>query len=502
MARYTNNQPNIAVVGGGISGMGSAWFLHKLNPSIAIDVFETTPAEAYKAGSDHGAHIASMGASGNRMIRQMGHDASERFVVSQTVGMIEELQQALDHDAQLPITEQRYRHLHQGMPGSRTLLTPRANLYVSEAGRGDGTYQKKLASLQEAGLHAQKGYLEISGKQAKRLFPGVCHGVSDQAAVLLENGYGAEKASVCGAMDTEAILQVAVGELEKNGARFHFATPVSHIADTADNRVVLQTMDGEQLHFSKAIVAPGAGLDRFVDGAKKTSAPASETDKHVGNLSYIRQRVLMADIDLPKLFNTRIDAFNGNLGVPLLTGDKLHSSYGWSSDSRDMHMKIYPASLRKDALSDKDLYAPLSTEEHQALAKSVMEQFGLTPQNTGLNEETLTQHVMGAISPQACFYVSPKGPKQQIVMPFHESSNITFNGLDAGGAWRLAGNGLNAAMQTLGMKPPAQAPDMFEKTSFEKHTQQSQPSEPETKVQSTQFQGVAALLDAIRGVKS
>lgn len=407
---------NIAVIGGGLAGLSSAFALTQADPSATITVFEQGSPQSYNAGNDD-VNRASVNASPARIMRMTGAtDDIKRSMVRDTKAMIDTLQSDIQaHPEKYDDTSKQ------------PLFTPQASVTILP-NSNDAKYHKAVKSLQEGNV----AFEELTGAELKQRHPKLYQQLDDTAAVIYESPANeANPNGVAGIMNTPAILSALKGYIESHGGEVRMGQTVTNVKqhDDAehDAKGVHITTTKDATHFDKAIIAPGQWIEQLVD-----------TDKHDIQVRY--DRVVQLKIDLKALGLTDGD-------IPLTKGLNpeagKNSLYSFTTNpAADGQAKFISANTTKTVKDLEELRAPVSAEELEKSLSAAAKTLNIEP-------ETLRPHVQA----YTCAYTSPKVHENQLVDKIEQ--DVTLNALDSSATARISGGlGKIAAAHALGLDEP------------------------------------------------
>ncbi|MBY0406447.1 MAG: FAD-binding oxidoreductase [Rickettsiales bacterium] len=415
---------NVAVIGGGLAGLSTAYQLSQLAPQARITLFEKGGPETYSPASDSVGR-ASLSASPARIIRYTGGSpGAGQWAVQETKAMLDTLQADMQAD---PAT--------YGELSGKKLLTPQASVIISPS-REDLTYCKNVEALKSAGA----AYEEIDGATLKGRFPNLYASVPDNAAVLVESPAGPENAAgVSAAMDVESTLKALILYLGKRGADIRLGQPVQSVVE-GNEQAVITTAQGAQA-FDQAVVAPGQWMQSLVNA-----------EDHGIKLRY--DRVVLLDIDM-KALGLETSALPMTKG--LNAGGEKASLYTFRPDAAEGHVKFIPAGTTRSVATQAELKAPLTEEEIDK---------ALTTAAAVLNVDM--EKLRAATTASTCAYTAPKVKENPLVARLSE--HITVNGIDSSSTARTSGGlGKIAASLAAGREEPY--PETFTKYGLEAHRQ-------------------------------
>lgn len=391
---------HIAIVGGGVAGLATAWQLKQTQPDLLIDVFERGSEQSYTAAADD-SHRASLGESGARTMRLMGASGSlGQWNVRETLSMIQALEART----------------------GETLFTPEASVFLGKPDPDPG-YDKSKQSLVDAGV----AFSELTAQQAKERWPNFYNTLADDARVLVEEPYDAvlNPTGAAGVIHQEALMKALQQELTKDGASFHFNAAIAAVeSDAGKSDLIFQ--DGSALAFDHAVIAPGQWIGNLVD----TQALNIETRL---------DRVVMARIDMKGL-GLETAGFPFSKGYVPKGGEG--SAYSFDADSSNGVIKFLPGATTRPVGSITELQEAVSEAEADKALTAAATRFGI-------DKETLRPHTQYI----ACAYTCPKLGERALISPLNENSTVI--GLDSSGSARtIGGMGSIAAHLALGLPEP------------------------------------------------
>lgn len=419
-----SDSKQIAIVGGGIAGLSTAYQLLTLDPSVKVTVLERGNKESYTSTQDT-THRASLGASPARVIRLTGASPGAGIsAVQETKAMLDALQADIDANPAA----------YEGLAGKK-LHTPESAVIIA-ATRDDATYAKALASMQAS----QAAHEEISGAELKQKFPGLYEKVADTAVVLHELPASPDNPNgLSGIMDIESTLKALTTFIARKGGKVLTGQAVQSVKEDIVG-VTIRTPAGEQ-RFDEAVLAPGQWIGGLVD-----------MKKH--DIALRHDRVIVLDVDTKALgiesasipFTKGLAPAGGKVGM-----------YSFRPDSTEGHAKIIPAATTRSVSSAQELRAPVTDGELSTAIYAASKALGVDP-------DLLRMHSTAS----ACAYTSPKTKENPLVDKI--SQHITINGVDSSSTARTSGGlGKIAASHALNMPEPYQG--AFEKYSIEAHQQ-------------------------------
>ncbi len=407
-AMTSTQEPNtIAVVGGGLAGLATAYQLAKAKPEAALTVYEKGGEDSYTAGED-GTHRASLGSSGARTMRLSGASTGVGiWNVEQTMQMLRELQ---------PYSDKPLFHSEASV-----YLPKDGEIDASGAPEANSTYVKYRASLQQSGVR----YSEITGRQLKERFPGYYNTVPDNRLALVEEPYDADRnpKGAAGYMDIEATMQAMQHYLKEHGATIRYDADVQ--GPVKDGTVTLA--DGSSEAYDQVVVAPGHWIEDLVD-----------CERHGIQPYYDKVPVVSLDMKAAGIETKGFPFTKGWTPSDIASG----SFYNADADPESGKIKFLPTALMKSSGTAADVETPLTEEEKEASLQATSERFGVPL-------ETVRQY---ADVSQCSFTRTAKG-EQMLVGRLDDKTTVI--GLDSSGSARVIG-GLSqlAAADALGRPEP------------------------------------------------
>ncbi len=412
---------NIAIVGGGIAGLATAYQLLQKNPTLTIDLFEKGSADSYEAGKDN-SHRASLGASTARTMRLMGAAKGVgQWNVRETLAMLERLQ----------------------ADSGNTLFKPQASAFLGKP-LGDPAYDKSKQSL----IDAEVEFQEWIGKDAKIRWPGFYNTLPDEARLLVEDPYHPDHNPNGAALviNQEKLMQTLKTYLQDHGVTFHFSSTIKKV-EQRDDKSVLTLADGSEHTADQSIIAPGQWIGELVD-----------TKKH--GIETRLTRVVYAQIDMQAL-GYQPNGFPFSKGFVPSGGEG--SAYGFNADPKSPILKFLPAATSRTADSVDALHAPITDEEKDAALTAASIRFGI-------DKDRLREHT----SFGTCAYTNPKIGEKALVARLDDTT--TLIGLDSSGTARTIG-GMAAIAAHLALGLPEPEKGSYDAFSLEAHHRQNNPRE-------------------------
>lgn len=401
------NEMNIAVVGGGLAGLATAYQILRKNPGVKLVVYERGSEESYKAQSDD-SNRASLGASPARAVRLSGAtEELDVWLVEKTLGMIRNLEK------EIAANPKEYDDL-QGI----RLFYPEASVTLS-VDKSAGKYAHALELLKKENVP----YSEIRGRELKHRFPGVYNSVPDDTFVLVEEPADGKNA-VSGLIDSQQLMHALRHYIKAHGGEIRYGEEVKRVADIGGKAVVSSSTSGEA-SYDKAVVAPGQALHSVLDTEKL-------------GIRTRHERVVVMDIDL-KAMGAKLSS------VPLTRGDYppggAGSVYSFMPDSKQGHVKFLAKDTTK-TLPYNQLHQPVSDAEKELALKAASARFNIPV-------EALAPHV----SWSHCVYTYPEKGKGALVGQV--SDHIVVNAVDSSSsARRIGGLGKIAAALVMEKREP------------------------------------------------
>jgi glycine/D-amino acid oxidase-like deaminating enzyme len=392
---------HIAIIGGGLAGLSTAYHILREQPDIRLVVYEAGSEQSYTSADDHSGR-ASLGASAARVIRYTGaRDELDQWLVRKTTGMLRELGADAQRSGQKP----------------EKLFYPEASVTVVRDPKST-KYTETIDSLKRAGAD----YSEVRGSDLKRRFPGLYRAIPDNAYAVVEEPASARR-EVAGVMDTQATLAALRRYITARGGAIRYGSEIKTIGSVGGKAVVQS--DAAREVYDKVIVATGARLGALVDESRY-------------GISRITERVAVMDIDL-RAAGVEMKTIPFSRGdVPKGAEGSLYSA---SPNSADGRVKFLPKILQK-VMPVEALHQPLREEEkNQALAAAGM--------RLNMNPESLRPHVRWS----SCVYTLPAKGENPLVAKLDDT--LMVHALDSSSsARRIGGLSKIAAAMALGLKEP------------------------------------------------
>jgi|GEM_PF-3298229 len=398
----------IAIIGGGLAGLSTAYAAANTQEPVSITLFEKGADSSYQAGNDD-SHRASLGGSAARVVRLSGAgEGVGEWNVRQTKAMIDVLQKQVDTNPAFA-----------ALAGTQ-LFHPEASVLVA-ASAEDKSYVKTRDSLKRSGA----AYSEVSGAELKSRYPHVYETVADNAVAVIEEPFSQSNAKgVCGVMDAAAVMQALKIHLQQKGVAIRSGEEVTAVNDVPAGA---QVTAGEVTEtFDRAVLATGQWLSQSPNAKK-------------AGIQTRLDRVVVMDIDFKAMgLETK--------GVPFSKGGNPEGAagafYTHSPDSAEGHVKFLPAVATKSVQTLSGLQAPITDAEKEDALDAAAKRFAL-------DKETLRANTKFS----SCAYTCPRVEEKVLVAPISE--HVSVIGLDSSGFARTAaGHGLIAAHQALGLQEP------------------------------------------------
>lgn len=407
---------SLAVVGGGLAGLMSAYQVSEASPDVSLTLYERGAEETYRVDGDD-SHRASLGGSAARMMRLSGAgEAVGVWNVRETKRVIDALQTELDtHPDDYPQLK------------GKKLFHPQASVIIAASAADEG-HQKLVRDLEQAGVR----YTKVSGAELKKRFPAIYNTVPDNAAAVIEEPYDAKANpnGVAGMMDTQVVMQMLQAVLQKRGAKMRYSECVESIDDSAD-RVTI-TSKNDTASYDHVILAPGQWLEKLTNQNGE-----SITQRYGIQPRY--DRVVVMDIDFNALGLCPE-------GIPFSKGLAVKGSegafYAQTPSVADGHVKFLPAVATRSVESVEELQKPITNTEKDDALRAASLRFGV-------EIKKLKAHTRFS----GCAFTSPKINEKMLLAPL--GPQMTFVGLDSSGSARNCGGvGSIAAALALGREEP------------------------------------------------
>lgn len=430
-AQVSARQDDLAIIGGGLAGLMSAFQANAMNPSLDITVYERGSEQSYNSQNDN-SQRASLSASPSRTIRFTGEESpGDMWRVQETRRVIEQLQAELDaHPEDYP-----------GLAGKQ-LMRPQPSVSISDIAHAS-KHEKMLANFRERNIPVT----ELNGAQLKQRFPGLYNQVADDANVIVQEGaIPGNDRSVSAVMDVEAIMQLMKACLSRRGVTFRHSVQADYVQNLPRG-VEIGLAGGETVRAKHVILAPGQWLESIKDKAGNSLTRSAGIQPRY-------DRVLVMDIDAKALGLPSSEIPFTKDGT---AGNGKGTFYSHQPDPASGHIKYMPAMFLKSVSSTAELHAPISDREIDMALDVAAKRFGV-------NKELLRSHTKFS----SCAYTSPAKKEAVIAAPL--DTNITLLGLDSSSLARSSA-GYGAIAASIALSRPEPYAGAFNSCSLQKHQQ-------------------------------